>query len=83
MANEPSNGVLQMLVLSRKPGEKIFIGNDITLTIVKIDGNKVRLGLEAPQEVLILREEIAKKNQDQAAEAAEPAPEPSPEPATE
>lgn len=72
-----------MLVLSRKPGEKIFIGNDITLTIVKIDGNKVRLGLEAPQEVLILREEIAKKNQDQAAEAAEPAPEPSPEPATE
>lgn len=48
-----------MLVLSRKPDEKILIGKDITLTVVRIIGNKVRLGIEAPTEVKVLRAELA------------------------
>lgn len=48
-----------MLVLSRKVGEKIMIGESIVLTVVKVDRNQVRLGIEAPTEVAIYREEIA------------------------
>ena len=48
-----------MLVLSRKIGEKILIGDDIVLTVVKIDRNQIRLGIEAPLEVPVYREEIA------------------------
>jgi carbon storage regulator len=48
-----------MLVLSRKLGEKILIGDSIVLTVVKIDRNQIRLGIEAPTEVAIYREEIS------------------------
>ncbi len=48
-----------MLVLSRKLGEKIVIGDNIVLTIVKIDRNQIRIGIEAPSDVAIFREEIA------------------------
>jgi carbon storage regulator len=48
-----------MLVLSRKLGEKILIGDSIVLTIVKIDRNQIRVGIEAPTDVAIYREEIA------------------------
>ncbi len=47
-----------MLVLSRKPGESIRIGDDITITVVWLDRDKVRLGVEAPREVLVLRSEV-------------------------
>ena len=47
-----------MLVLSRKVNEKVMIGNDITITIVKIDRNQVRIGIEAPGHVPVYREEI-------------------------
>ena len=47
-----------MLVLSRKYGEKIRIGGDITITVVDIEPNKVRLGIEAPRDVPIYREEL-------------------------
>jgi carbon storage regulator len=47
-----------MLVLTRKPGEKIHIGPDITLTVLEVHGNKVRLGIEAPEDVAILRAEL-------------------------
>lgn len=47
-----------MLVLSRKLGEKIVIGDNIVVTVVKIDRNQVRIGIEAPHEVSIHREEI-------------------------
>ena len=48
-----------MLVLSRKLGEKILIGDSIVLTVVKIDRNQIRLGIDAPADVAIYREEIA------------------------
>jgi carbon storage regulator len=47
-----------MLVLSRKLNEKIVIDGNITVTIVKIDRNQVRLGIEAPGHVPVYREEI-------------------------
>lgn len=49
-----------MLVLSRKQDEKIIIGDSITLMVVSIQGDKVRLGIEAPKEVSIHREEVYK-----------------------
>jgi carbon storage regulator len=52
-----------MLVLSRKLNEKIVIGSDITITVVKIDRNQVRLGIEAPGQVPVYREEILPLNQ--------------------
>lgn len=48
-----------MLVLSRKPGEKVIIGDGITLTVVEVMGNRVRVGIEAPEQVRILRAEPA------------------------
>jgi carbon storage regulator len=48
----------RMLVLSRKPGEKILIGDDVTVTIVRIGPNTVRIGIEAPRTMNIVREEL-------------------------
>jgi len=47
-----------MLVISRKINEKIKIGNDIEITIVSIDKNQVKIGIEAPKNVTILRSEL-------------------------
>lgn len=47
-----------MLVLSRKPGEKILIGDSIEVTIVRIGPNTVRLGIEAPRDINVRRQEI-------------------------
>ena len=47
-----------MLVLSRKKDEKIIIGGNIELTVIDIQHDKVRLGIEAPREVTVDREEI-------------------------
>jgi len=51
-----------MLVLSRKLGEKIHIGENICITIVDIDRGKIRLGIEAPREVPIFRQELLAAN---------------------
>lgn len=47
-----------MLVLSRKLGEKIIIDTDITITVVEVQGNRVKLGIEAPANVRVLRQEL-------------------------
>lgn len=47
-----------MLVLSRKPGERILIGDEITLTVIRVGPNAVRLGIDAPEHLNIIREEL-------------------------
>jgi carbon storage regulator len=47
-----------MLVLSRKPGEKLVIGKDITITVLETRGGRARIGIEAPGHVPILRVEL-------------------------
>ncbi|MDA1161555.1 MAG: carbon storage regulator [Planctomycetota bacterium] len=47
-----------MLVLSRKPGERILIGDKVAITIVRIGPNTVRLGIDAPRDMNIVREEL-------------------------
>ena len=50
-----------MLVLSRKENERLMIGEKIVVTIVQVSGGKVRLGIEAPADVSIRREELASR----------------------
>ena len=52
-----------MLVLSRKSGEKIRIGDEVAITVVRIGPNTVRLGIEAPRTMSILREELCEESQ--------------------
>ena len=47
-----------MLVLSRKLGEKIYINDNICITVVDVDRGKIRLGIEAPRDVPIFRQEL-------------------------
>lgn len=47
-----------MLVLTRKQAEQIVIGDNITITVVRVDGNKVRIGIDAPKNVSIQRGEL-------------------------
>jgi carbon storage regulator len=62
-----------MLVLSRKKNESIVINNDITVTVVEIRGDKVRLGIVAPKEVPVHRQEVYDAiHGSQAAEAPAP-----------
>lgn len=65
-----------MLVLSRKQDEKIIIGDSITLMVVSIQGDKVRLGIEAPKHVTVHREEVYRAIQKEQ-HPAEDAPAPS------
>ena len=51
-----------MLVLTRKVSERFMIGEEIVVTVVKIDGRQVRIGIEAPREVLIRRTELKKQD---------------------
>lgn len=53
-----------MLVLSRKPGEKIQIGDNITITVVRVSSDNVRLGIEAPREIEVLRSELVQVEED-------------------
>jgi len=71
-----------MLVLSRKKDEKIIIGENITLMVIEIRGDKVRLGIDAPKEVTVHRQEVyeaikkeqAEKNSGVSADAEESSP---------
>ncbi len=60
-----------MLVLTRKKNEKIRIGNDIILNIIAISDNQVRVGIEAPADVKILREEVYESIKNFTKEASE------------
>ena len=54
-----------MLVLSRKEGEKLVIGDNITLVVSKIAGNRVTVGIEAPADVKIFRGELKQKDEEE------------------
>ena len=65
-----------MLILQRKTGESLVIGEDVRVTVVSIEGGRVRLAISAPSEVAILRSELLDAklaNQDSAVEEAAPA----------
>ncbi|MEN1956569.1 carbon storage regulator CsrA [Luteimonas changyuni] len=50
-----------MLVLSRQASESLVIGKDIVVTVVSVEGDRVRLGVEAPRDVPVHREEVAER----------------------
>jgi carbon storage regulator len=55
-----------MLVLTRKVGERIQLGDNITVTLVKINGSVVRIGIDAPPELVVMRQELAEGKKSQA-----------------
>jgi carbon storage regulator len=59
-----------MLVLSRKESERIRLGDSIVVTVVRVSGDKVRLGIEAPPNILVLRDELQPHEQEALAQAA-------------
>lgn len=59
-----------MLVLSRNINEKINIGNDVTVMVIGIKGDRVRIGIQAPTDVEVYREEVFKRRQKEKAETA-------------
>ena len=59
-----------MLVLSRKRSERILIGDDIRIIVVKLDRNQVRLGIEAPAGISIIREELLCDQEERQAQGA-------------
>ena len=66
-----------MLVLSRKVGERIFVGDHVTITVVRITGGGVRLGIDAPAHLPVIREELrdqARQTRGSSTEASKPEP---------
>ena len=59
-----------MLILTRKLGESITIGSDIKITLLEIKGKQIRIGIEAPPDVMVHREEVFKLIQEQNIQAA-------------
>lgn len=59
-----------MLVLSRRLGETLIIGDDIKITVLGISGNQVRLGIAAPKEVTVHREEVYRRIQEEQSDDA-------------
>jgi carbon storage regulator len=66
-----------MLILTRKVGEMIRIGDDVTIRVLEVRGSQVRLGVEAPAEIRIFREEVYRAMQEE--QAAQPLPARKPE----
>ena len=56
-----------MLILTRRVGESLMIGDDVTITVLGVKGNQVRIGVNAPKEVAVHREEILNRIEEAAA----------------
>ena len=63
-----------MLILTRRVGETVVIGNDVTVTVLGVKGNQVRLGVNAPREVAVHREEIFERIKREQSEDKAPRP---------
>lgn len=57
-----------MLLLNRKPGESILIDNKIRITVMEIQGGRVRLGVDAPRSIQVLRSELCQEQQNEDSE---------------
>ena len=55
-----------MLILSRRVGETIMVGDEVEVTVLEINGNQVKIGIEAPKEIAVHREEIYERIQAEA-----------------
>lgn len=58
-----------MLILTRRPGETIRINDDISVTVLSVCGRQIKLGVDAPEQVTVHREEIYQRIQDEARSA--------------
>jgi carbon storage regulator len=64
-------GAIPMLILTRRPGETIMIGDQVTMTVLTVKGNQVRIGVNAPREVGVHREEVYKRIKEQGEEVTD------------
>ena len=59
-----------MLIITRRPGEKIMLGDDVVIEVMEVSGSSVRVGIQAPKSVPVYREEIWRSVQEENAAAA-------------
>jgi carbon storage regulator len=58
-------GVIDMLILTRRVGETLMVGDEVTVTVLGVKGNQVRIGVNAPKDVAVHREEIYQRIQNE------------------
>lgn len=58
-----------MLILTRRVGERLMIGEDVHVTVLSVQGNQVRIGIDAPKDVAVHREEVFKRLQQEQEQA--------------